>query len=83
MFVCPLCNAITQQHFSCPNCGQEMKDEGRVMDFFDDYSAYLDIEGMKLFNGYPDDQKNHLCPHVLSCSNCSKEIIHFIEEIDF
>jgi DNA-directed RNA polymerase subunit RPC12/RpoP len=83
MFVCPLCNQIEQQQYICPNCQKEMEDEGRVMDYFDDYSAYLDIEGMKLFNGYPTDQKNHECPHVFSCFNCSKEVVHLIKEVKF
>lgn len=82
MFVCPLCNQLEEPQYMCHNCQQRMADEGRLMDYFDDYSAYLDIEGMKLFNGYPNDQKDHQCPHVFSCSNCSKQYVHLIEEVE-
>ncbi|HHW39285.1 MAG TPA: hypothetical protein GXX18_19045 [Bacillales bacterium] len=83
MFVCPLCNQIEQQQYICPNCQQAMANEGRVMDYFDDYSAYLDIEGMKLFDGYLNDGKDHECPHVFSCLKCSKQVVRFIDEVEF
>ncbi|HHY74430.1 MAG TPA: hypothetical protein GX497_14640 [Bacillus bacterium] len=83
MYICPLCNQLGQQYYKCPNCQKEMEDNGRLMDYFDDYSAYLDIEGMKLFNGYPSDQKNHQCPHVFYCFNCSEEIVYLINEIEY
>lgn len=82
MFVCPLCNQLEEPQYICRNCQQRMADEGRLMDYFDDYSAYLDIDGMKLFNGYPSDQKDHQCPHVFSCFNCSKQDVHLIEEVE-
>lgn len=80
MYVCPLCNQLGYIDYKCPDCLNTMEDNGRLMDYFDDYSAYLDIEGMKLFDGYPDDKKNHQCPHVFYCVHCSKEIVYFIKE---
>lgn len=83
MFVCPLCNQIEEPQYICPHCLEAMADEGRLMDYFDDYSAYLDIEGMKLFDGYQGDRKNHECPHVFSCLKCSKQVVHLINEVEF
>ncbi|KEF36685.1 hypothetical protein M670_04102 [Schinkia azotoformans MEV2011] len=82
MFVCPLCNQIEQQQYICPHCQQAMADEGRLMDYFDAYSAYLDIEGMKLFDGHPNNRKKHECPHVFSCLKCSKQVVYLINEME-
>ena len=83
MYVCPLCNQMMQMNYKCATCQTIMEDSGRIMDYFDDYSAYLDIEGMKRCNGYPNDQKNHECPHVFYCTNCGKEEVYLIKEVEF
>ncbi len=82
MHVCPLCNQFSQLSFTCNNCKTIMDDHGRLMDFFDDYSAYLDIEGMKLFDGYPTDQKEHSCPHVFYCEKCNTNTTVLISEYE-
>lgn len=82
MYVCPLCNQFEQRDYECPDCHFLMEDRGRVMDYFDDYSAYLDIEGMKLFDGIPDDQQNHECPHLFFCPRCMKQSIYLIHEVE-
>ncbi|WP_374723686.1 hypothetical protein [Calidifontibacillus erzurumensis] len=53
------------------------------MDYFDNYSPYLEIDGTKLVDGYPNDQKNHQCPHVFYCPNCLTEQVYLIDEIIF
>lgn len=83
MYICPLCNQLHEKINKCPNCQNEMEDKGRLMDLFDDYSAYLDIEGMKLFDGYQSDCVHHQCPHVFSCRSCTIEIVDLIQEIEF
>ena len=33
-------------------CGKQMTDSGRLMDYYDDYSAYMEIDLMKMEDGY-------------------------------
>ncbi|RXI99865.1 hypothetical protein DS745_13375 [Anaerobacillus alkaliphilus] len=82
MSICPLCNGIESMSINCDQCNLPMEDKGRIMDYFDDYSAYLDIDGMKLFNGIADDARNKQCPHVFYCSQCHTEKTMFIQEIE-
>lgn len=81
MSVCPLCNGLRSSHSNCITCHSLMVDKGRLLDYFDDYSAYLDIEGMKLFDGIENDQRDHQCPHVFNCTNCHTEKMVLIQEI--
>lgn len=80
MSMCPLCNGLDSLQSSCSECGTVMVDEGRYLDYFDDYSPYLEIDGMKLFDGISDDQKNEQCPHVFTCSSCNTESVQLIKE---
>lgn len=82
MSMCPLCNGLTSKEMICYKCNRNMDDKGRLLDYFDDYSAYLEIDGMKLFDGIAEDNKNHQCPHVFYCDQCHFEKIVLIEEID-
>ncbi|WP_329955864.1 hypothetical protein [Calidifontibacillus erzurumensis] len=83
MYVCPLCNKLGQKNYQCPTCLTSLEDCGRLMDYFDNYSPYLEIDGTKLVDGYPNDQKNHQCPHVFYCPNCLTEQVYLIDEIIF
>jgi hypothetical protein len=80
MYLCPLCNQLETKSVECSNCQHLMDDRGRLMDYFDDYSAYLDIEGMKQFDGYDLDGKQHKCPHVFYCTQCSHNKVVLIQE---
>lgn len=80
MGVCPVCNGFQQLNLSCPACNETIEDKGRIMDFFDDYSPYMQIDQMKLEDGYPDDFAKQLCPHFLKCTHCGFEITFFIKE---
>ncbi|HJV45697.1 MAG TPA: hypothetical protein VJ824_08205 [Bacillota bacterium] len=51
------------------------------MDFFDDYSPYLEIDGMKKSDGILDDLKYHQCPHVFVCITCGERVTRLVEEI--
>ena len=55
MGICPLCNGLTELSLVCPNCSHFMQDQGRLADFFDDYSPYMPIDLMKLEDGFPDN----------------------------
>jgi hypothetical protein len=80
MSMCPLCNQFNFVEYRCPNCLGTMEDQGRVIDFFDDYSPYLDIDGMKLADGFPDDLNNHQCPHTFYCSHCNESKLLLVQE---
>lgn len=50
-----------------------MEDRGKLTDYFDDYSAYMDIDIMKLYDGEINSLENHECLHVLYCHSCQHE----------
>lgn len=77
--ICPICNGLESLERTCSNCGYRIEDKGRVMDYYDDYSAYMPIDQMKLENGY-QDLSAHLCPHLVLCPQCGQEEVLFIQE---
>ncbi|WP_245983427.1 hypothetical protein [Ammoniphilus oxalaticus] len=79
--ICPLCNGLQLYELKCPSCNCSMNDIGRYMDFFDDYSPYLEIEGMKKSNGISDDQQSGRCPHVFDCPTCGHRHVKEIDEL--
>jgi DNA-directed RNA polymerase subunit M/transcription elongation factor TFIIS len=80
MGMCPLCNGFEQIKISCPNCGKSMDDSGRIMDFYDDYSAYMEIDDLKREDGYKDTFSKGKCPHLMSCPHCGRNEVKFIQE---
>ncbi|WP_341540268.1 hypothetical protein [Melghiribacillus thermohalophilus] len=57
-----------------------MSDQGRVIDFFDDYSPYMEDEGMKWLDGVADSARRHLCIHLFHCPQCDYDIQIAIQE---
>jgi hypothetical protein len=57
-----------------------MEDAGKVMDYYDDYSAYEDINTLKENDGFPNSIRNGECPHLLSCPNCGEDDVVLIKE---
>ncbi len=80
MGMCPVCNGFQQLISQCRLCGHNMEDSGRVMDFYDDYSAYMEIDSLKLEDGYPNTLQKCQCPHLVSCQNCGASDVIFIQE---
>ena len=80
-YICPVCNGLESVHIGCKNCGHALEDHGRYQDFFDDYSAYMEVDEMKKCNGIKDDFKTHKCPHLLFCTNCNEQSIILLREI--
>lgn len=80
MGICPVCNGLEEKSFTCRSCGIALEEAGRLMDFFDDYSAYMPIDLMKLEDGYSDDYKEGRCPHLYKCPNCHEDEVRFIQE---
>jgi hypothetical protein len=80
MGVCPVCNGFQRIEEKCPACQNTIEDQGRVMDYFDDYSPYMQIDLMKLEDGLQDDFEKGKCPHLLKCSQCGYEKTYLIKE---
>lgn len=80
MSVCPLCNGLGEYCFQCPNCQTIMSDQGKITDYLDDYSPYMDIEVMKLFDGNEHSLENKQCIHYYICPNCLHEDVKDIDE---
>jgi hypothetical protein len=57
-----------------------MVDSGRLIDFFDDYSPYMEIDLMKMEDGYPDSNSGQKCPHLYTCPSCHNDDVIFIKE---
>jgi hypothetical protein len=57
-----------------------MEDQGKVTDYFENYSPYMDIDMMKLVDGYPYTLANHECVHLFYCPCCRQEEVRFIKE---
>jgi hypothetical protein len=57
-----------------------MEDKGKLMDFYDDYSPYMEIDLMKMEDGYPDTYSGNKCPHLYRCPNCLEDNVIFIKE---
>ncbi|WP_425542000.1 hypothetical protein [Alkalibacillus silvisoli] len=64
----------------CSECDSNIEDQGKVIDYFDDYSAYMDISLMKLLDGDPQSFDNHQCLHYFYCENCNHEEIIAVNE---
>jgi hypothetical protein len=80
MDLCPLCNGLVTRIIQCPNCHTIMEDKGKITDFLDDYSAYMDIDIMKLFDGHSKSLESHQCMHYFYCSLCQHEETRAIKE---
>lgn len=80
MGICPNCNGFEIVRFQCPSCGAMMDDSGRIMDFYDDYSPYMEIDDLKLEDGYSNTFSQNQCPHLMSCLQCGRSEVKFIQE---
>lgn len=57
--VCPVCNNLTEVLLPCELCNHVMSDQGRIEEFFDDYSLNMPIENNGIY-----------CTHVFQCKKC-------------
>lgn len=80
MEICPLCNGFENYTDTCASCGSVMNDIGKVTDYLDDYSAYMEINLLKMVDGDLNSLENHVCIHLISCSTCQVEQIISIQE---
>lgn len=80
MGICPLCNGLRSIKVNCKRCNSQMIDRGKIMDYYDDYSPYMDIDTMKMEDGYPDTFKKQKCPHLYYCSHCLNVEVILVKE---
>ncbi|WP_281976132.1 hypothetical protein [Halobacillus litoralis] len=67
---CGLCNGWAESERHCPRCNGMMIDQGRVTDFFDDYSPYLDQKYTDLVDGELYSSVAEQCVHLFVCEDC-------------
>ncbi|KMJ57946.1 hypothetical protein AB685_14040 [Bacillus sp. LL01] len=80
MEICPLCNGFEDFKDSCTSCGSMLVDTGKVTDYLDDYSAYMEVNLLKMVDGDLNSLEGHVCVHLFSCPVCQKEQIIPIQE---
>ncbi|WP_156112544.1 hypothetical protein [Halobacillus sp. BBL2006] len=47
-----------------------MHDQGRITDFLDDYSPYLELKWTDLVDGDLDSSRTGECVHLFICEDC-------------
>jgi hypothetical protein len=79
--VCPVCNGFSALRAVCPICGTSLRDAGRVMDLYGNYSPYRPIDDLKMTDGMID-LSTHDCPHQVWCQKCGFSEVRMIREIN-
>lgn len=67
--ICPLCNGLFEYEEKCLSCGNNMNDQGRVVDYLDDYSPYLASDITEKVDGVSYDK----CVHLYQCNVCNRD----------
>ncbi len=80
MRFCPLCNGFEVCSEYCPICNNLLEDNGRIIDYFDDYSPYMEIDDMKKIDGFEQTLQENNCAHIFSCKKCNFEQIALVIE---
>ncbi|WP_163537152.1 hypothetical protein [Gracilibacillus sp. YIM 98692] len=77
MYICTICNGLERLEATCKNCEAPLEDAGKVVDYYGDYSPYIEANDAQLIDGVSDSSKQHQCIHVGTCSTCqmSQEIV--------
>ncbi|MFD1707311.1 hypothetical protein ACFSCZ_11275 [Siminovitchia sediminis] len=70
MSYCTLCNGMAAERHVCRLCMGTMIDQGKVYDFYDDYSPYMEIEWNQLVDGDPQSTQKPECVHLFICVVC-------------
>ncbi|CAN7477070.1 hypothetical protein [Rossellomorea sp. LjRoot5] len=83
MKACALCNGIVEYRGLCKKCGDSTTDQGRYYDFYDEYSAYMDIQHVQLVDGIPNSSCSDTCLHLFTCLRCGEEEAKSIDLTEF
>ncbi|MGM9986054.1 MAG: hypothetical protein ACI35O_02390 [Bacillaceae bacterium] len=73
MYICPKCNGLQTTTYRCETCSSIMDDCGRAVDYYDDYSPYLDEAITNKVDGLTSEEDEHVCKHLFYCQTCQKE----------
>ena len=74
--ICPLCNGLKNLYIhTCPECGDDMQDQGMISGFFGPYSPYEELE---MANKSSDEK----CVHLFSCSRCGNDFRRYVDLIE-
>lgn len=74
MNICPICNGLLDYERSCHKCGNKMEVQGRLEDYEDGYSPYLNYSITDLNDG----DSSNICSHLLICPYCKNtEVVEF------
>ena len=80
MGMCPLCNGFDATQQTCTQCGSFLEEVGKVTDYLDDYSAYMDIDILKLVDGDNNSLETQECLHLFTCPVCQKDTVVTVKE---
>ncbi|MCL4440797.1 MAG: hypothetical protein M1609_09490 [Firmicutes bacterium] len=69
---CPVCNGLTEKTMPCPECGELMKDDGMVENYYGPYSPYENTDTYEppLFWELAPVLP---CVHLFSCPLCGRD----------
>lgn len=67
--ICPLCNGLEEYEIKCEECDDKMIDKGRIAEYYDNYSSYLEMSITEQIDG----ASNNKCVHLFSCINCNND----------
>ena len=67
--ICPICNTLENVMIPCENCGDIMIDQGRICNFYDNYSSYLDFDITEKI----DNVDHTKCVHLYHCKSCDSD----------
>ncbi|RST75150.1 hypothetical protein D4T97_007780 [Siminovitchia acidinfaciens] len=73
MDFCGLCNGTSFENRACPICLGVLVDQGKIYDYYDDYSPYMDIDLNKLADGDPQSSHKPECTHLFVCEVCGTQ----------
>ncbi|MGG0187118.1 hypothetical protein [Bacillus rhizoplanae] len=73
MAICPLCNALEYEAYTCPTCTSILQDYGKTVDYIGPYSAYMDQELLEKVDGLSAHDSQQYCLHLLYCPTCEKQ----------
>jgi hypothetical protein len=61
----------------CKRCSSNMRDGGRIQDYYDDYSPYLSYG----ITDVMDDEPSNICQHIYTCPQCGFDEVTNINKV--
>lgn len=65
MNICKVCNGLDFQSRACSLCGHQLENAGRMDDYEDPYSAYMEMDSSR--------EREAVCIHLFRCGRCGSE----------